>query len=219
MKRARADKLTGGTGDVNPQVYRISAPLTANVTLAPGGSANLRRRVNLPVPIVRLPESSGMATIMEVLKCRWSWSIDPTPVSGAWSVNFGAYLKTIPSNDTGESIADLTTVVDYIVENQWEQPSVGTAPGGTNIIGYQASELALPILHDLTDGDGHGILVASDNLHLVVDADFLSQVYTGGPNIAFSNTVLQVDCEVIYRFKKVSLVEYIGIVQSQQSAR
>lgn len=56
---------------------------------------------------------------------------------------------------------------------------------------------------DLTDGDGHGILVATDNIFF--------QVTSNGFASAAEQSV-----KLLYRFKEVSLVEYIGIVQSQQ---
>lgn len=56
---------------------------------------------------------------------------------------------------------------------------------------------------DLTDGDGHGILVATDNIYF--------QVTSNG----FAGAQEQ-SAKLLYRFKEVSLVEYIGIVQSQQ---
>jgi hypothetical protein len=56
---------------------------------------------------------------------------------------------------------------------------------------------------DFTDGAGHGILVATDNIFI--------QASTNG-----QNTASLFRFKILYRFKSVSLVEYIGIVQSQQ---
>lgn len=56
---------------------------------------------------------------------------------------------------------------------------------------------------DLTDEAGHGILVATDNLYFVN--------YSAGTGA--TNGMVYV---LTYRFKDVSLEEYIGIVQSQQ---
>jgi len=67
-------------------------------------------------------------------------------------------------------------------------------------------------IHDLTDGDGHGILVATDNIWLTAQ---LSDSAIGGTSSGpISGTV---SAELFYRFKKVTLQEYIGIVQSQQA--
>lgn len=76
----------------------------------------------------------------------------------------------------------------------------------------------MPIIHDLTDGAGHGILIATDNIYLnalvaYVDAD-TSAAYAGAPSFIFAAS----NCELIYRFKAVTLQEYIGIVQSQSQS-
>lgn len=55
---------------------------------------------------------------------------------------------------------------------------------------------------DLTDGAGHGYLVATDSIFAR-----LSSTLTGLTNTA--------DVRLLYRFKEVPLAEYIGIVQSQ----
>jgi hypothetical protein len=66
-------------------------------------------------------------------------------------------------------------------------------------------------IHDLTDGAGHGILVATDNIWLTGQ---LIVAAPGGISVIASGVVF---CDIFYRFKKVTLQEYIGIVQSQQS--
>lgn len=60
-----------------------------------------------------------------------------------------------------------------------------------------------PDVYDMTDNAGHGFLVATDNVFLQV-----ASVTTGSSN---NCTV-----KILYRWKNVSLAEYIGIVQSQQ---
>lgn len=60
-----------------------------------------------------------------------------------------------------------------------------------------------PVTADLTDGAGHGLLVAADKLY--------SFFYEG---TAVANA--QIDYQILYRWKNVSLTEYIGIVQSSQ---
>lgn len=60
-----------------------------------------------------------------------------------------------------------------------------------------------PFTVDLTDGAGHGILYAADSIFATVE----------GVNTA---TAIAVTIRILYRFKRVTLAEYIGIVQSQQ---
>lgn len=65
--------------------------------------------------------------------------------------------------------------------------------------------------HDLTDGAGHGLLVATDNIFLSVQTTNIAFVGESADSI-----VGFVAADLIYRFKEVALAEYIGIVQSQQ---
>lgn len=66
--------------------------------------------------------------------------------------------------------------------------------------------------HDLTDGAGHGVLVATDNIFLTLQ--------TAATVVGASATITAAtgfgECAILYRFKEVGLAEYIGIVQSQQ---
>lgn len=64
-------------------------------------------------------------------------------------------------------------------------------------------------IHDLTDGAGHGVLIATDSIWLT---GFINGAV---PDIG-TTAAVNVYAEILYRFKKVSLQEYIGIVQSQQ---
>lgn len=59
-----------------------------------------------------------------------------------------------------------------------------------------------PFVNDLTDGAGHGILIATDQLFLQI----ASNSTTIANEVAF---------KILYRWKNVPLSEYIGIVQSQ----
>ena len=60
-----------------------------------------------------------------------------------------------------------------------------------------------PIEFDITDGAGHGFLVATDQIYM--------QVFTNG-----ATATATVRVKMLYRWKNVSLAEYIGIVQGQQ---
>jgi hypothetical protein len=61
-----------------------------------------------------------------------------------------------------------------------------------------------PYCYDMTDGAGHGMLVGTDNIYL--------QLGTVGSPVSTAIC----DVKILYRFKQVTLSEYIGIVQSQQ---
>lgn len=219
MKRGRKDTLTGGTGDVNPQYFRVSNRTDLAAIIAPGGSATKLVRNIFPLPINRLRDNTGSTNVIEVLKTRWSVSLGGYPVSQAYGVNVNSYLKTSPS-PSAQAISDLTTAVDYISEDIWEQPSIPVSDGTSTItvFPYNSSKNDYPIIHDLTDGDGHGILVATDNIYLASELLLYNFTYAAGGNAVFAaDSFCQIDCEVMYRFKSVSLQEYIGIVQSQQT--
>jgi hypothetical protein len=60
-----------------------------------------------------------------------------------------------------------------------------------------------PLVLDVTDGAGHGVLIATDSIYAQVNS----------ANTATTNTVY---FKLLYRFKEVNIIEYVGIVQSQQ---
>ena len=60
-----------------------------------------------------------------------------------------------------------------------------------------------PVEIDMTDGMGHGVLVATDNLFLQASSANLDAAGVGR-------------IRILYRWKNVSIIEYVGIVQSQQ---
>jgi hypothetical protein len=59
-----------------------------------------------------------------------------------------------------------------------------------------------PVCFDLTDDAGHGILIATDTINL--------QCFS-----ASTSATNEIDFKLEYRYKDVTLQEYIGIVQSQ----
>lgn len=72
--------------------------------------------------------------------------------------------------------------------------------GGT----YSQIDEATVECWDCTDGAGHGFLMASDYFYVNVD--------TNGMTPALGDFYFK----ILYRFKNVSMQEYVGIVQSQQ---
>lgn len=60
-----------------------------------------------------------------------------------------------------------------------------------------------PLVWDFTDGAGNGVMIATDNLNAWVQG--------------VSESVAQtITFKLLYRFKRITSEEYIGIVQSQQ---
>lgn len=181
------DELTGGTKDVNPQF------LSGAVTLS---AANTLTEVTLGTPIVRVgPQTSGQSIIMEILKIfvelPFLTNITAASVVHQFTISFATAAR-----GTG-TIALLS---DPLVLAQVQKAvTAAFSAGGTGITDIGQD----PIVVDLTDGAGHGVLVATDNLFIQA----VTSAQGGADTFRF---------KILYRFKKVSLVEYIGIVQSQQ---
>jgi len=184
---ANKRQLTGGTDDVNPQY--LSAAVTQTGTDA-------FTQLTLGTPIVRVgTDSSGSATIMEVLKVYFDLPIPDTTAAAATLRS--AIMCITTSSGTGTTI---TPFSDPKVLAQFRRDNVNAfTAGGTGVLQMEHG----PHVMDLTDGAGHGVLVAVDNLFLECNTSGMSEAKT-------------FRVKILYRFKKVKLVEYIGIVQSQQ---
>jgi len=169
--------LTGGTGDVNPQWFTMNATESATDTTTTEA---------FPIPIQRLPSGRG-AQVMEIFKVFW------------WPGN--AIVET-----------DNTTTIVLSTRN-WGTTAVPFSDSSTIarfrrhvIITTSGSSVEdEPYCMDLTDGAGHGMLVATDNLYVQIISANTGQVV---------DAVLR----LLYRWKNVGLSEYVGIVQSQTSS-
>ena len=182
------DQLTGGTRDVNPQY------MSGLITLS---AANTATEVTLGTPIVRVgPATNGKSIIMELIKL---WVDMPSVDADAAAATSRNSTFSISTTSSGATPA-LTTLDNprNVAFLQQELRNAFTAAG----TGVLVSSIQ-PYEWDFTDGAGHGILIATDNLFL--------QAQTAGQTGA---SVFR--WKLSYRFKEVSLVEYIGIVQSQQ---
>jgi len=99
--KAKGDgSLSGGTGDVNPQIYRLVTPTTTTLTTSSVTSASFS--TSFPVPINRLQQQSGKATVMELLKVRWNTvAAYNVNVSGPQIINTTGWLSTTPGTAQG----------------------------------------------------------------------------------------------------------------------
>lgn len=212
--------LTGGTGDVNPQFYRIQVP--NGVTVSTTAVTSASQTAAFPVPITRLRQpSSGKTTVMEILKVRWvnqlQLAVNQVPHNAIYVVQ--AWLSTrapnviaqptviSPFGATDGSVLDLVQVSSAygVTENP------GDPPGPDYISTYSVDNEG-PNWHDLTDGAGHGVLVATDNIWISI------MLTVGSVDVGNYGAAAFSAAHILYRFKDVSLQEYIGLVQSQQSA-
>lgn len=185
-KRARSngESLTGGTGDVNPQYFT----LPANTQTA----ANTYIEAVIPTPIPRNRVSGGKATVMEILKVYFNLpEADTNNAAGGSNLVASAHLATRAL--AAVSFQNPATFA-YREKNM---RGAFTAAGTYGTVNHEPYEV------DLTDGAGHGILVATDN------------IYFGFNTIGYAG-VGSAACKILYRMKNVTVEEYIGIVQSQQ---
>lgn len=183
MKRGRGDTLTGGTGDVSPQLLTLTGSTSA---------ANTFTEFQVGLPIPRFALRKGKAICIEVLKVYWEsspWDANPAAGGSAGIVQATLGTKSL----TVMSFEDPTVFSMYSKEIR----------GAFTAAGSYAVALLEPQVQDLTDGAGHGVLVATDNIFF--------DVFTGN----FAGTC-NVTLKMLYRWKEITVEEYIGIVQSQQ---
>jgi len=174
IKRIRDPlNLGGGTGDVNPQFMNINATITAGSVVT----------TTTPIPIQRL-QQSGRAQVMEVLKVIFDNSLFNTLEADS------AALARVTTKNFATTAVTPNEPTCFAYMNNWYKI---TTSGAVEFIG--------PYVLDLTDGAGHGFLVATDNIF----------VQTNSVNVTGSLSV-----KILYRWKNVSTTEYVGIVQSQQ---
>lgn len=178
-----AGSLTGGSGDVNPQFMNIAVTQSA---------ADTYTQLTTPIPIQRL-QNSGRAQVMEVLKVFAETS----------------QLSTVGAAATQHRISLQLTTKSFAAEVALSEPTCFFRYQKENINSFTAAGTGLlniefePYVADFTDGAGHGILIASDNIFLGINS-----LATGNQNLAA--------VKILYRWKDVSIQEYVGIVQSQQ---
>lgn len=187
-KRNSGGQLTGGTGDVNPQF------LSGKITLS---AANTATEVTLGTPIVRVgPQTGGQAIIMELLKIFVDLPAIDTDAAAATARQRIISFSTTSSGTTAavttlDNPRNIMTITNDL-RNAFTAAGTGTLANTID-----------PVEVDLTDGAGHGVLIATDNLFIAANTTGQTAASTFG-------------FKLLYRFKKVALVEYIGIVQSQQ---
>lgn len=146
--------------------------------------------VQQPLPIPRYPTGRDKNLVMEFL------AIDYYKLNQAFPVNTGVTdLITVTTNPTAFG-TPLAALQDGRLIDAWlNYHNLLSVSGYLDVETHHYS--------DLTDQAGHGILVATDNLYL--------GVYSIASALANQYVV-----KIWYRWKEVSLSEYIGIVQSQQ---
>lgn len=99
----KASGLTGGTGDVNPQWYRLPSPAGLAFNPTGGGAEQTGSvSVSVPVPVPKFSSNDGTAVVMELLKVRWTTDTSFNPNSGAGVVvSSTAWLTTKQPTNVG----------------------------------------------------------------------------------------------------------------------
>lgn len=176
VARGESRGLTGGTNDVKPETLSFAAVQSGQ---------DVTTTTTQALPVLRnFQTGGGRAQLVEILKVwceiRNVAEVDSLITAYLSTKNFGATATTFsePSVFAGFNL-------DYRI----------TTTGATMTPGIQCV--------DLTDGDGNGVLVATDNIY--------AQIISGAS--AATNTVR---FKILYRIYGASVTEYVGIVQSQQ---
>lgn len=165
--------LTGGTGDVNPQFFNFTVVQSGADTTTEGS-------FQLPIDPVNTG-GARTATVIEVLKLYWE-----TPNISDADSSLSAFFATRSGVTTSNNPA-----------------TIGAFRQQINLTTSGELMQIYPVIQDLTDGAGHGVLVAVQTVFCNVVS-----VTTGNTNT--------IRGRMLYRYKKVGIMEYVGIVQSQQ---
>ncbi len=169
--------ITGGTKDLKPQLLSFYCQESGNDTTTVATQA---------LPVLRnFSSGPGRAQVVEVLKVFWRSNITTETdvlIQGALCTKNPGVAAAIAFSDPS------------VLDAWYEDGRITTS-------GFVLR--THPVIHDLTDGAGNGILVAVDNLYL--------QVASSG-----TSSTARIDVKILYRIAGASVQEYVGIVQSQQ---
>lgn len=174
--------MTGGSGDVSPQLITAAVTMTA---------ANTFTETTIAIPVNRVATRKGRATVLELLKIFWDLGVkDNNYAAGGETSIVTATLSVAPA----ATLANSSPLVLSVVTKEYR--------GAFTAAGSYSSVISEPAVVDFTDGAGHGVLVGVDQL-------FIGLLTTNFAAAAAATA------RILYRFKEVSVEEYVGIVQSQ----
>lgn len=151
-------------------------------------TVNVYNQKEYPTPVVEQIES-GKALVMELLKIM-VW-LHPPEAINATKTKTQMHISS-KTNGSIQSIAKHGTYADNYIEKEVLDTAVTDA---TFDIGYVDSYRVF----DLTDGNGNGVLFGKKSMFIAVK---------GSSNVAVKSALAM----VIYRLKKVSAVELIGLI-------
>lgn len=185
-RKTSGGSLTGGTGDVKPQFLTASTPVQ--------GATGEYTLIPINIPRIIIGDDMG-ATIMEILRVDYYLGLADLADTNA---TYFAFLETRQTRAQDETSTATTGREDVaspgVFAYVYEDMSLTTTGGQVNY---------MPLTYDCTDNNGNGILIATDRIFFVA----------GSINNA---TQIDATCKILYRMVDVGIVEYVGIVQSQQ---
>lgn len=193
--------LTGGSNDVNPQLLRLTLSTTTNGTVNDEVAGGTWLYYSMPLPPFY---SADKPYLIEVLKVRWGMRNPNVNTGNAEGQKLGTITAVLYQGLlSGDLAPDIPPADPFQISRHTE----GTwyATGGGVMTGFLRD--TSPMTDDLTDGAGHGFLVANQQLAISVQ---WSNVMGGIP--------YTISCWILYRYKEVDLGEYLGILQSQMGA-
>jgi len=151
MKRSR-DTLTGGTGDVNPQMMKVQTLQSA---------ADTRAVTTVQMPIPRLPTRAGRSIVVEILWIQYYWMNAASTAATNTSIVASVESSEVPAGE-------INTIRDPHTLSAWRYCC--------NTLTNASSQFYQPMWEDdLTDGSGHGVLSATDTLRFDVQSTATGQ--------------------------------------------
>lgn len=169
--------------DIKPQTLKISVLQTA---------ANVTTEVSVPIGSARFTTGKDRAIVMEILKVRTTLLSFESPNITAAFAQVALSSSSVSALSTALIASSGRTISAYSIDLA-QSTNVG------KIVGQY------PVTIDTTDGNGNGILVASDSLFVLASS------------VAMDNAV-QAVVEILYRFVEVSTLEFIGIVAAMNNS-
>lgn len=153
----------------------------------------------VPLPINRFPATKTKANVFEILSVDWYLMMGSVGVRTDAGY---AFLSTVQLRQEGVT-SDLLDAATLVRDPRVFAFAVQKLVFGPGVNDTGGSSTQMPIRIDMTDGNGNGFLVATDNITITFGTE--------------SAAILEdATCKILYRISTVSMVEYIGIVQSQQ---
>lgn len=184
-KRRRSEtgwESTGGTGDVRPQWYSTSAVQSANDTTT-------TTTVNSPPGIGLQATGAKKFLAMEILKVLLD--VDSASLGTTSSLRVYISSKNFATTEPSLRMGDATVIASFHQQFQ-------LATSGADLNNY-------PLVLDMTDGAGHGILYANQNIFIQI-----ASTSTSSTN--------QIRIKMLYREVYINEAELLGLVlQSNQN--